>query len=96
MPQPYGAAGRPGSGARAKRRRGPLFEALAKHLAALGIEVGPAMTLEEAVAKLRAEQPDAAQKLEPLIALYEEERFSGRPDRTRAKVFRRRLAELRG
>lgn len=78
----------------AARRRGPLFKELARHLRAHGIEVGPAMTIEEALVRLRAERPDAAQQLEPLIALYEEERFSGRPDRTRARMFRKRLAEL--
>ena len=79
----------------AARRRGPLFNELARHLATLGIEVGPAMTIEEALVHLRAAHPDAAQQLEPLIALYEAERFSAHPDRARAKRFRKRLAELK-
>lgn len=78
-----------------KRRRAPLFDELSRHLAALGVEVGAAMTLEEAIARLRAEQPEAAQKLEPLIAMYEEERFSPHADRGRAKLLRKRLAELK-
>jgi transglutaminase-like putative cysteine protease len=79
----------------AARRRGPLFDELARHLAQHGIKVGPAMTMEEALRELRTEKPDAAQALEPLIALYEEERFSPRPDRGRAMQLRRRLREMR-
>ena len=78
------------------RRRRPLFEVLARHLATLGIRVGPAMTMEEALAQLRRDHPDAARALEPLILMYEEERFSSRADRERAATIRRRLAELRG
>jgi transglutaminase-like putative cysteine protease len=77
------------------RRRRPLFDALAAHLAARGIEVGPAMTIEDALRQLRNEQPEAARALEPLIALYEEERFSPHADAKRAASIRRRLAELR-
>ncbi|HYK02428.1 MAG TPA: transglutaminase domain-containing protein [Thermoanaerobaculia bacterium] len=77
------------------RRRGPLFEELARHLARHGIEVGPAMTMEDALRELRTQKPDAARALEPLIALYEEERFSARPERGRAMKLRRRLRELR-
>lgn len=76
------------------RRRRPLFALLADQLRARGIKVGPAMTMEEALALLREEQPDAARELAPLIALYEEERFSARVDPTRRRELRRRLAEL--
>lgn len=76
------------------RRRRPLFDALASHLAVHGIDVGPAMTLEEALLRLREKNPDAADDLEPLIALYEEERFSGHPNRSRAREVRGRLAGL--
>ena len=76
-------------------RRRPAFDALVRHLRALGIEVGPAMTLEEALEALRGERPDEAERLAPLVALYEEEQFSGRPDRDRRRTLRRRLAELR-
>lgn len=77
----------------ARRRRSP-FELLATHLARLGIAIGPSMTMEEALVHLRDSHPDAALDLEPLIALYEEERFSPRPDRTRLAQIRRRLAEM--
>jgi protein-glutamine gamma-glutamyltransferase len=73
------------------RRRRTLFDELAKHLAARGIEVGPAMTMEEA---LRA-HPDAARELEPLVQLYEEEMFSARPDRNRVRMIRRKLAAMK-
>jgi transglutaminase-like putative cysteine protease len=79
----------------AARRRGPLFDELAKHLNQLGIEVGAAMTMEEALQTLRTQHPDAARDLEPLIRMYEEERFSPRSDRSRAATLRRRLRELR-
>lgn len=77
------------------QRRRPLFDVLARHLAARGIEVGPAMTMEEALRELRAHHPDAAREIEPLVALYEEEQFSPRKDRGRAKAIRRKLRELR-
>jgi transglutaminase-like putative cysteine protease len=77
------------------RTHRPLFEVLARHLRRHGIEVGPAMTMEDALRELRANQPDAARALEPLIAMYEEERFSPHPDRSRASQLRRRLRELR-
>lgn len=76
-------------------RRRPAFVLLVRHLRALGIEVGEAMTIEEALAELRAHQPEQAASLAPLIALYEEERFSGRPDPARRRQLRRMLAELR-
>ena len=79
----------------ARRRRQPLFDLLSAHLRRLGIEVGPAMTMEEALGVLRLEHPEAARELEPLIALYDEERFSGQRDRSRITRIRRRLAELR-
>lgn len=76
-------------------RRRPAFHMLVAHLRALGIEVGESMTVEEALAELEAEQPDAAAQLAPLIALYEEERFSSRHDPARSRLLRRRLADLR-
>jgi transglutaminase-like putative cysteine protease len=77
------------------RRRRPLFELLSVHLARQGIEVGPSMTMEEALQRLRSHHPEAARDLEPLIALYEEERFSSHEDRGRVGRIRRKLAELR-
>ena len=77
------------------RRRRPIFELLAAHLRTLGIQVGPAMTMEEALAALREQHPDAALALLPLIELYEAERFSSRPDSSRARDIRRRLSELK-
>ena len=77
------------------RRRRPVFHALAAHLAALGIEVGPSMTIEEALQRLAVARPDAARALEPLMLLYEEERFSGKRDAARARTLRKRLTELR-
>jgi transglutaminase-like putative cysteine protease len=68
-----------------RRRRRPLFELLAEHLRQHGIEVGDAMTMEDALRRL---PPDAARDLAPLIAMYEEERFSPRPDKTRARKIR--------
>ncbi len=78
------------------RRRRSTFALLAAHLKGLGIDVGPAMTMEEAVGDLHRLHPDAAIALRPLIGLYEEERFSSRPDAKRARDLRRRLAGLRG
>lgn len=77
------------------RRRRPLFDLLSSHLARHGIEVGPSMTMEEALQRLRVQHAEAARALEPLIAMYEEERFSSHVDRTRVGRIRRRLAELR-
>lgn len=77
------------------RRRRPLFDLLASHLAKHGIEVGPSMTMEEALQSLRTHHAEAARALEPLIAMYEEERFSAHADRSRVKKIRRRLAEMR-
>lgn len=76
------------------RRRRPLFDLLAGHLARLGIRVGPSMTLEDALRVLREEHPDQAIELEPLVRLYEEEEFSARRDSGRRRELRRRLAEL--
>lgn len=73
------------------RRRRTLFDELARHLATRGIEVGAAMTMEEA---LRA-HPEAARELEPLVRLYEEERFSARQDRNRVRMIRRKLAAMK-
>jgi hypothetical protein len=78
------------------RRRRTMFDLLAERLAAFGIEVGPAMTIEEALAELRRQHPDAAAALRPLIELYEQETFSPRQVAERRRDFRRRLAEIRG
>lgn len=77
------------------RRRRSLFDLLAAHLERLGITVGAAMTMEDALRELRAAQPEAARELEPLIALYEAERFSASNDRSRRATLRRRLSALR-
>jgi hypothetical protein len=78
-----------------RRRRRPLFDLLSAHLLRRGIEVGPSMTMEEALQRLRSQHPEAALELEPLIAMYEEERFSAHTDRGRMGRIRRKLAELR-
>jgi hypothetical protein len=74
-------------------QRRPAFALLREHLARRGIDVGPAMTMEEALARLPAE--DAA-ALAPLIALYERERFSAQPPRDVRAQLKRRLASLSG
>ncbi len=61
----------------ARQRRSP-FELLRRTVARLGVDVGPAMTIEEALSRLPA--ADAA-ALAPLIDLYERGRFSARPPR---------------
>lgn len=76
------------------RRRRPLFDDLAAHLEQHGIEVGPSMTIEEALARLREVDLALAIEFEPLAKLYEEERFSARSDKRRAGALRRMLAEL--
>jgi len=76
-------------------RRRRLFDRLAAYLAAQGIEVGPSMTMEDALRLLRAENPEAARELEPLVALYEEEEFSATRDPERKRTLKRMLAELR-
>jgi hypothetical protein len=78
-----------------RRRRRRAFDDLADYLAAQGIEVGPAMTVEEALRQLREQHPEAAAELAPLVALYEEETFSPSRDATRMRALRRKLAELR-
>jgi transglutaminase-like putative cysteine protease len=75
-------------------RRRTLFDALASHLADRGVEVGPSTTMEDALRVLRVQQPEAAQELEPLIRLYEEERFSKTRQRGRARAIRKRLAAM--
>ena len=76
------------------RRRRPAFELLRDHLRARGIEVGPSMTMEEALAELRRKQPEVAELLQPLIVLYEEERFSQHSVMAR-EMIRQRLSQLR-
>jgi hypothetical protein len=76
------------------RRRRSLFEVLAAHLHRLGIDIGPSMTMSEALHELRISHPAAAAELAPLIAMYEAERFSGRMERGRVRRIRERLAGL--
>lgn len=76
------------------RRRRPLFDVLAAQFAQHGIEVNESMTMQEALEALRTREPEAAADLEPIVAMYEEERFSAQPDRKRAAMVRRKLAEL--
>jgi transglutaminase-like putative cysteine protease len=76
-------------------RRRTAFDLLARYLRGMGIEVSEASTMEEALAQLRMESPEAAARLEPLIRLYEEERFSARRDPERRRLLRKQLAELR-
>jgi transglutaminase-like putative cysteine protease len=77
-----------------RRRRGP-FDVLAAYLAAQGIEVSASTTMEEALRRLRVENPEAADELQPVIALYEEEVFSATRDANRKRALQRRLAELK-
>jgi transglutaminase-like putative cysteine protease len=76
------------------RRRRSIFDLLAAHLHRLGIEVGPAMTMAEALEELRRSHPAAAVELEPLIAIYESERFSSQSGKGSMATIRRRLAEI--
>ncbi len=76
------------------RRRRTLFDLLAAHMRRFGIQVGPAMTMAEALDQLRSLHPAAALELAPLIELYEAERFSGNPEKERVKKIRRRLSEI--
>lgn len=76
-------------------RRRSAFDLLAQHLRALDIEVGRAMTMEEALVVLRRKNVAAAHALAPLIALYEEEQFSGRADAERRRALRQKLASFR-
>jgi protein-glutamine gamma-glutamyltransferase len=75
-------------------RRRAAFDLLRDHLQKLGIDVGSSMTMEEALAELRRKQPEVAAALAPLIALYEEERFSARESVAR-ELIRRRLGEMK-
>lgn len=76
------------------RRRRSAFDLLRDHLRMLGIEVGPAMTMEESLRELRRRHSQSAAELQPLIAMYEEERFSPRATPSRGAI-RQRLHELR-
>jgi hypothetical protein len=76
------------------RRRRSLFDLLAAHLHRLGIDLGPSMTMSDALNRLRITQPAAAVKLAPLIAMYEAERFSGKVERGRGKQIRKGLAAI--
>ena len=75
-------------------RRRPAFELLRDHLRECGIEVGPSMTMEEALIELHRSQPEVAAALAPLIALYEEEQFSEHSVSAR-EIIRQRLAALK-
>lgn len=83
------------AGALIWRRTRPVFQLLARELRRHGIVVGPAMTMEEALAELRITQPEIARDLEPLIALYGAERFSAEQKRERREIIRAGLARLR-
>ncbi|HEX3577882.1 MAG TPA: transglutaminaseTgpA domain-containing protein [Thermoanaerobaculia bacterium] len=74
------------------RRRRSLFDLLAAHLHRLGIDVGPSMTMSEALHELRMTRPAAAADLAPLIAMYEAERFSGKQERRRVRAIRAALS----
>ncbi len=78
------------------RHRRPVFHVLAERLEQLGVKVSDATTMDEALARLRIANPQAAAQLEPLVLLYDEERFSSRPSRERIAAIRRGLAEFRG
>jgi len=77
----------------ALRRRRTPFDRLATHLRTVGIEIGPATTVEEAMAQLRQQQPDTARRLEPLVQLYEAVQFGNGGSAYRAAL-RRRLRAL--
>jgi transglutaminase-like putative cysteine protease len=77
------------------RRRRSLFDLVAARLTALGVDVDEATTVEEALRALAARDAHAAAELAPLVALYEAEEFSGRPDRARRKSLRRALLAQR-
>ncbi len=70
------------------RRRRSLFDLLAARLKQHGVEVSSAMTVEEALRLLQAQD---AQQFAPLIALYEEAVFSARADRTNIRRLRKLL-----
>ena len=76
------------------RRRRPLFDLLAAHLRAHGVEVTAAMTVEDAMRELRTRDPQLASRMEPAVAMYEELTFSPRRDRERARALRRMLQTL--
>jgi transglutaminase-like putative cysteine protease len=77
------------------RQRRSVFDLLADHLRKLGIEAGPAMTMEEALVEVRRTQPAAAAALAPLIELYEAERFSASMERGRVRRIRKGLTDLK-
>ncbi len=77
------------------RRRRSIFSLIAQRLRAFGIEVNHSTTVEEALELLRARDPEAARVFAQIIALYEEERFSPRPDGGRAALLRRQLMSFR-
>lgn len=78
-----------------RRRRDPVLAGLTAYFAAREIELNEAMTLREALARLRERSLADASAVEPVIALYEEERFSERARGDRRLELRRRVAALR-
>lgn len=77
------------------RRRRPIFDLIAHRLHYLGIDVQDSMTVEEVLALLRSRDPVTANVFAQVIALYEEEQFSGRQSRARVADIRKRLTALR-
>ena len=59
------------------------------------LERGAVSYTVDTLQQLRREHPEAAQELEPVIAIYEEEMFSARRDPERTRTLRRKLSELR-
>jgi transglutaminase-like putative cysteine protease len=78
----------------ALRRRRTPFDRLAEHLRILGVEVGPSTTVEEALTRLRQQQPEAARALEPVVQLYEAVRFDAHPDSARRAALEKELRAL--
>jgi protein-glutamine gamma-glutamyltransferase len=77
------------------RRRRSIFDLIADRLRGFGIEIHHSTTVEEALTMLRRRDAEAARVFERIVALYEEERFSPRPDDRRVAQIRRHLQELR-
>ncbi len=77
------------------RRRDPILSGLTAFFAAREVRIGPATTMGEALQCLRENRPEDARAIEPLIAIYEEVRFSPHASRARVAELRRRLDALR-
>ncbi|MCU1245737.1 MAG: transglutaminase-like protein [Acidobacteria bacterium] len=76
------------------RRRRTLFDRLAEHLRVLGVDVGPATTVEEALTLLRQQQPEAARALEPVVQLYQAVQFDAHPSHARRSALEKQLRAL--